>query len=75
MMALRFEEDKLCSGAKFRAIGDAFNDDGSERVRLVTLPGKGHSVLTLDLIKGGEPAAEALAQVFGYFGEKLGVAV
>ena len=75
MMALRFENDRLCTAAKFRAIGHAFNDDGSERVRLVTLPGKGHSVLTLDLIKGGEPAAEALAQVFRYFGDKLGVAV
>jgi dienelactone hydrolase len=70
MMALRFKEDPLCTGAKFAAIGQAFNDD-KERIKLVELPGKGHSVLTLDLIKGGQPAQQALDEVIGYFSTKL----
>ena len=70
MMALRFEGDPLCTATKFKAIGDAFNDDG-QRIRLVELPGKGHSVLTLDLIKGGEPAQQALDDVLSYFADKL----
>ena len=70
MMALRFEGDPMCTGRKFAAISKAFNDD-KERIRLVELPGKGHSVLTLDLIKGGEPAQQALTDVLGYFTERL----
>ncbi len=70
MMALRFEGDPLCTGAKFAAISAAFNDD-KERIKLVELPGKGHSVLTLDLIKGGEPAQQALNDVLAYFTHKL----
>ena len=70
MMALRFEQDPLCSGARFRALAEAFNDD-AERIRLIELPGRGHSVLTLDLYKRGHPAQEALQQVIGYFIEKL----
>ncbi len=72
MLALRFADDPLCTARKFEAISERFNDD-RERVRLIELPGKGHSVLTLDLIKGGEPAAEALESVIDYFREKLGV--
>ncbi len=71
MMALRFTEDPLCTGRKFKAISERFNDD-KERVRLVELPGKGHSVLTLDLIQGGEPAAQVLEDVLAYFTDKLG---
>lgn len=70
MLALRFEGDPLCTARKFQAIGKAFNED-RERVRFIELPGKGHSVLTLDFLKGGEPAAQALAQVLDYFTEKL----
>ena len=70
MMALRFSGDPMCTGRKFAAIDRAFNDD-KERVKLVELPGKGHSVLTLDLIKGGEPAQQALTDVLGYFTAKL----
>ena len=70
MMALRFEGDPLCTGTKFKAISDTFNDD-KQRIRLVELPGKGHSVLTLDLIKGGEPAQQALNDVLSYFADKL----
>jgi len=70
MMALRFEGDPLCNARKFAAIDEAFNDD-RERINLVELPGKGHSVLTLDLIKGGEPAQQALQGVLSYFSERL----
>ena len=70
MIALRFEGDFLCNGEKFAAIKDAFNDE-TERVRLIELPGKGHSVLTLDFIKGGEPAEDAFQAVLSYFESKL----
>jgi len=70
MMALRFQGDKLCTGAKFKALDEAFND-GRERIKLVELPGKGHSVLTLDLIQGGAPAQQALDDVLAYFSAKL----
>ena len=72
MMALRFAGDPLCNARKFAAIGEAFNDD-RERINLVELPGKGHSVLTLDLIKGGEPAQQALPDVLSYFSDRLKV--
>ena len=72
MLALRFEGDRLCTAAKFDAIDRAFNDD-VERVRLVTLPGRGHSVLTLDFVdREGHPTRQALASVLDYFLERLG---
>lgn len=72
MLALRFDRDRLCSAAKFAAIDRAFNDD-AERVRLVTLPGRGHSVLTIDFVdREGHPTRDALATVIAYFGERLG---
>ncbi len=70
MLALRFSGDKLCTGAKFRALAQTFNDD-AERIRLIELPGDGHSVLTLDLLKGGEPAQGALNEVLSYFNSQL----
>ncbi|XOV83393.1 MAG: dienelactone hydrolase family protein [bacterium] len=70
MMALRFAGDRLCTAEKFRALDRTFNDD-NQRITLVELPGNGHSVLTLDLIKGGEPAQQALADVLSYFDQKL----
>ncbi len=70
MLALRFEGDPMCTHAKFAAIDNAFNDD-RERIRKIELPGKGHSVLTLDFIKGGQPAADALDEVLTYFRTKL----
>ena len=70
MIAVRFEGDFICQGEKFEAIRKAFNDD-QERVRLIELPGKGHSVFTLDFVKGGEPAEEAFQAVLSYFESKL----
>lgn len=72
MLALRFKGDPMCSGRKFAAIAAAFNDD-RERVRLHTLPGPGHSVLTLDFVdQAGHPTAQALQSVLDYFAERLG---
>jgi dienelactone hydrolase len=72
MLAFRFAGDPLCSAKKFGAIDAAFNDD-QERVRLVTLPGRGHSVLTLDFVDAqGHPTQRALASVLEYFGRTLG---
>ena len=70
MLALRFAGDKLCTADKFRALDQAFNSD-KKRITLVELPGNGHSVLTLDLIKGGAPAQQALDDVLSYFDHKL----
>ncbi len=70
MIALRFECDRLCTADKFQQLEQAFNDD-RERIQLVELPGRGHSVLTRDLISGGKPAQQALQDVLAYFAKKL----
>jgi len=71
MMALRFDEDRICTAAKFGAIDHVFNPD-RERVRLETLPGKGHSVLTLDFVdEEGHPTSQALSSVISYFDDRL----
>lgn len=71
MLAFRFEHDVLCSARKFEAIGRAFNDD-RERVRLTTLPGRGHSVLTVHFVdEAGHPTRRALRSVLDYFAEHL----
>lgn len=72
MKAFRFEGDGLCPGKRFKALNDTFNADGRERIQLRTLPGKGHSVLTIHFIdEDGHPTKNALAEVLDYFGEKL----
>lgn len=70
MLAMRFVGDPLCRAEKYAAIDQAFNDDRT-RIKLIEIPGKGHSVLTLDFIKGGEPAQAALDEVFAYFDAQL----
>ena len=70
MMALRFAGDKICQAEKFQALEQAFNDD-KQRIDLTTLPGKGHSVFTLDFVKGGELTENALKSVFTYFDAQL----
>ncbi len=73
MLGLRIAEDRACSARKFECIHDTFNDD-FERIRLVTLPGRGHSVLTLDFVdEQGHPTYEALNAVIRYFNEQLRV--
>lgn len=69
----RFEGDKLCTVQKFDLIKRKFNSDGVERIKLHELPGKGHSILTLDFVdKIGHPTSNALNEVMDYFDEQLG---
>ena len=71
MLAFRFSGDKLCTAAKFEAISDAFNDD-QERIKLNTLPGNKHALLTVHFInEKGSPTENALDEIFEYFGDKL----
>jgi dienelactone hydrolase len=67
MMALRFEGDSLCRAERFQALDDAFNDD-QQRINLRVMPGKGHSVLTLDFVdQEGHPTQAAFAEITEYF--------
>ncbi len=71
MYAYRFEGDPLCTAEKFNRLEDTFNDD-KQRIRLVTLPGKGHSVLTLDFVdEEGHPTHGALQEITNYFRGQL----
>lgn len=75
MIALRFEDDKMCNAAKFGALDAAFNDD-KQRIKLKTLPGNKHSVLAVHFVdEAGSPTYEALQEVKGYFAEKLNATV
>lgn len=72
IMALRFEGDGLVTEQKFSCLHDVFNEQDKERIRLKTLPGKGHSVLTLDFVdEAGHPTREALKEVIEYFSSQL----
>jgi hypothetical protein len=44
--------DRLCTAKKFEQLDKTFSNE-RERMQLVELPGKGHSVLTRDLLHGG----------------------
>ena len=75
MRVLRFEDDPLSTVEKSECIHRTFNDDGHERVKEIVIPGKGHSVLTLDFIdETGHPTRRALDNVLTYFATNLGVA-
>jgi dienelactone hydrolase len=72
MQAFRFEGDPMCTAAKFSSIDAAFNQDGKSRVELHTLPGKQHSVLTLDFVdEAGHPTRDALDNILAYFRDQL----
>ena len=72
MLSYRFEKDTLCAAARFETIDKLFNGDGKERIKLNTLPGKGHSVITIDFVnEEGHPTRKALDDILGYFAEKL----
>lgn len=71
MKAYRIEGDKICKAEKFASLDRAFNDD-RERIELNTLPGKGHSVLTLDFVdEEGHPTKEAFDNIVTYFRKQL----
>jgi dienelactone hydrolase len=70
--AYRFEGDPMCSAVKYKAIDSAFNNDGVTRVHTHTLPGKGHSVLTLDFVdERRHPTRNALDQILAYLHAQL----
>ena len=72
LRVLRFEDDPLSTVEKSDCIHRTFNDDGHERVKEIVIPGKGHSVLTLDFVdEAGHPTREALDNVLVYFAAKL----
>ncbi len=72
MMALRFADDRLCPANKFAAISSALNTPQQQRIELREMPGKGHSVLTLDFVdRGGEPTHQALQDILAYFKRQL----
>lgn len=72
MQAYKFEKDPLVPQSKFQCIHDTFNADSTERIKLTTLPGKGHSVLALDFVdEEGHPTQTALNEVIRYFHQKL----
>jgi hypothetical protein len=72
MKAFRFETDGMSPPEKFIAIDKAFNSDDAKCVELTTLPGKGHSVLTLHFVdEEGHPTRKALDDIMAYFGTKL----
>ncbi len=67
----RFEGDKLCTATKFDLLRRTFNE-GKERIILHELPGKGHSILTLDFVdEKGHPTRKALDEVMDYFDGQL----
>ena len=71
MLAYRFAGDKLCKAEKFESIDRTFNSD-QERIKLTTIPGPGHSVLTLDFVAGdGSPTQAALDETIRYFDSVL----
>jgi dienelactone hydrolase len=72
MKAFRFEADPMCTATKFASIDTKLNTDEQTRVELHTLPGKGHSVLTLDFVdEAGHPTRNALDDILGYFHRQL----
>jgi len=68
----RFESDKICSAKKFDVINKTFNTDNKKRIILHQLPGKGHSILTLDFVNdNGHPTKQVFDTVLDYFDEQL----
>jgi dienelactone hydrolase len=71
MKAFQFENDILSTGSKFRCIDETFNTD-RQRIELTRLPGKKHSVLTLDFVdEDGHPTHCALTEILTYFDRQL----
>ncbi len=69
--AFRFEHDWMSKKAKFDTLDKVFNTD-AERIQLKTLPGKKHSVFTMDFVdQEGHPTHTALKEVISYFQRSL----
>ncbi len=73
MHCARFDGDMACTVRKFMALERTFNTDEQERIIFHTLPGNGHSILTLHFVdEEGHPTRKALEEVMDYFDEALG---
>ena len=71
MLAYRFEKDFQSPAQKFETIDCVFNQD-KERIRLRTLPGRKHAVLTLHFVdEAGHPTRQALDEILSYFRHAL----
>lgn len=70
--AYRFAGDPLCDAKKFAAIEETFNCGDKQRIELNTLPGRAHSVLTIDFVnQQGHPTRQALDDILSYFRQQL----
>ncbi len=68
----RFKGDMLCTGKKLKAMNRKFNTDDKERIIFHELPGKGHSILTIDFVdEEGHPTKKALDEITEYFDHQL----
>lgn len=71
MLAYRFEGDIQSPAKKFETIDCVFNQD-KERIRLKTLPGRKHAILTLHFENEiGHPTRQALDEILSYFRRSL----
>ncbi|MEQ8477284.1 MAG: dienelactone hydrolase family protein [Fulvivirga sp.] len=71
MHCARFAKDPLCRASKFDSYERTFNED-KERIVFHTLPGKGHSIVTLDFVdEAGHPTKKVLDEVMDYFDRSL----
>lgn len=79
VLGLRFTEDPLCPGERFRRLERELGD-GFEPIEIDSRPGNphgipriAHSVLTNDLVdRAGHPTRAALDRVLSFFRERLG---
>jgi dienelactone hydrolase len=72
LTVLRFKEDKLSTREKLNTVEQCFNTPDHKRVNCVELPGKGHSVLSLDFVdESGHPTYEALETILNYFKKRV----
>lgn len=68
----RFEEDPLCPPEKAKAYELALNRAGERHLIVHNLPGRAHSVFTLDFVdEQGHPTRVALEEVIAYFKRAL----
>jgi len=71
MLAYRFEGDFQSPAKKFETMDCVFNQD-KERIRLRTLPGRKHAILTLHFVdEAGHPTRQALDEILSYFHRAL----
>ena len=68
----RFEKDKLCTMKKIKLLDRTFNEEDRKRIIFHEIPGKGHSILTLDFVdEEGHPTRKTLNAIFEYFDIQL----